>query len=61
MNGLNGASMSFLNSITEGEIDPKHELDFKPPQFVEKSTSPAFVPLFPEKGENLSLGWTFCL
>ena len=29
MNGLNGASISYLNSITEGDIDPSNEADFK--------------------------------
>ena len=54
MNGLNGASMSYLNTITEGEIDPKSEMDLKPPRCVEQSANPEFIPLFPDRSENLS-------
>ena len=54
MNGLNGASMSYLNTITEGEIDPKNEVDLKPPRCVEQSTSPEFIPLFPDRTDILT-------
>lgn len=52
MNGLNGASMSYLNTITEGEIDPKSENDLKPPSCAEPESSPSFCPLFPDKTDQ---------
>ena len=35
MNGLNGASISYLNTITEGEIDPNSENDLKEPSYIQ--------------------------
>ena len=35
MNGLNGASISYLNTITEGEIDPNNENDLKEPSYIQ--------------------------
>lgn len=49
MNGLNGASISYLNTITEGDIDPANEADFKEPKHVAKGAQPQFKPLFPDK------------
>lgn len=50
MNGLNGASISYLNTITEGDIDPANEADFKEPKHVQRQQQPQFCPLFPDKG-----------
>merc|ERR1719495_865506 len=53
MNGLNGASISYLNTITEGEIDPNSENDLKEPSYIQYNAEPQFAPLFPTKNDQL--------
>lgn len=54
MNGLNGASISYLNTITEGEIDPNTENDLKEPTYIQSNAEPQFAPLFPSKNDQHS-------
>ena len=53
MNGLNGASISYLNTITEGEIDPNSENDLKEPSYIQCNagtySKKSLISLYPSK------------